>query len=239
MEPTQRTHDELYLREDRSRQPKEYFKFLVKLTTQRIDAHAKHLEALDIGCAGGDFLYYFRQCFPDAVIHGMDVLPSLVDAAKAKLPGADIYLGDINSPDFPGRQKYAVIYMSGVHSIFDSCEHWVRNVSAMLAKDSIAFIFGMFNALPYDVLVKVRRAGDDGKYEAGWNSFSRATVQAAFKAHRCDATFIDWNVPIDIPFNASDPLRAWTTPLADGTNLATNATRVIHDFQCAIVTRWG
>jgi SAM-dependent methyltransferase len=235
---TTRTHDNFYLNEDRSQTPKEYFKFLVRLTTERLGGkEPSRMDILDIGCASGDFLYYLRQRFPKATLQGMDVSPSLLSAAQSKVPEAAFRAADINANDFVPPALYDVVYMAGVHSIFDSCERWVKNITSMLTQNGAAYVFGLFNPFPYDVLVYVRKAGDTGPYEPGWNCPSKETVSAEFKKHGWTVDFIGWNVPLDIAMNPQDPLRSWTTPLADGTRLVTNATRIIHDFYCAVITR--
>jgi hypothetical protein len=232
-----RSHDDFYLTEDRSQTPKEYFKFLVRLATERLgETQATEMNIVDIGCANGDFLYYLHQCFPNSTLHGIDVLPSLVNVAQKKVPASICNAGNINSTMFIAK-PYDVVYMVGVHSIFNSCERWVRNITLMLKEDATAFVFGIFNPLPYDVLVEVRKSGDKGPYELGWNCISKETVSAEFKKHGWKVEFVPWTVPLDIAMNTQDALRSWTTPLADGNRLVTNATRIIHDFYCAIITR--
>ena len=231
---TKRTHDEFYLKEDRSQQPKEYFKFMVQQTRQRKPQPAS---ILDIGCASGDFLHYLATCFPEAELHGVDILESLVKASEAKVPGTTCYVGDINALDFKPRQQYDVVYMPGVHSIFDSCEHWVRNMSSLIAPGGIGLLFGLFNPEAYDVLVKVRKSGEEGAFESGWNCFSCETIGREFESHGHRVEFIRWEVPLDIPHNDADPLRSFTTPMPGGRRLTTNATRIIHDFYCAVITR--
>ena len=235
MEQTQRTHDELYLREDRSQEPKEYFKFLVELTRNEVGSESSKLSVMDVGCAGGDFLCYFARCFPDTILNGIDVMKSLVSATRSKLPQAHIAVSDINSPHYAAGTRYDLVYMSGVHTIFSTCESWVQNIEEMLKPTGTAFIFGIFNPLPYDVLVQIRKSGDTGKYETGWNSIACKTVESEFIKHNCNIEFIPWTMPLDIPFNESDPLRSWTTKLDSGENLVTNGTRIIHDFYCAVV----
>ena len=127
--------------------------------------------------------------------------------------------------------------MSGVHSIFESFEPLAPNVASLLKPDGMALLFGMFNPLPYDVVIKVRKAGSEGEFESGWNSFSRETVGVAFAKLGYQVEFIPWDVPLDIAQNADDGLRSWTTPMADGKRMVTNATRIIHDFYCAVITR--
>lgn len=229
--------DRIYASEDRSKTPKEYFKFMVELTRKHIDTNKDNMSILDIGCAGGDFLYYLNECFPHAQLHGMDISEALIEASKTKVANVDYMLADINSPSFVAQDTYDVVYLAGVHLLFDSCEQWIANIHKLLKKDGVLIIFGHFNPLPYDVIVKVRKSGDDVTTQNTWNCFSRETFAREFDKHNCKSEFVHWSVPITIPFNAADPLRTWTTPMADGTVMVCNATRIIHDFYCGIIRK--
>lgn len=235
----QRTHDAFYVKEDRSKTPKEYFKFLANLTESWFQKHREGTSPeslMDIGCASGDFLYYLHERFPNAALAGIDVMPELIKAAKNKVM-AQLSIGDINATSFESPCQFDVVYLPGVHSIFDSCDQWTKNFVSMIRPKGLGIVFGLFNPLPYDVLVKVKESGSEGAYEPGWNCFSRETVAAAFKANGYSCEFINWDVPLDIARNTEDGLRSWTTPMADGKRLTTNGTRIIHDFYAAIITR--
>ena len=237
MEDVRKEHYKMYLDEDRTHDPKEYFKFVVNLTRERF-GNISGFRVMDIGCASGDFLYYLNQCFPDVRLHGMDMLESLVSTARLKAPGAHFSIGDINSLTFTQHETYDLVYMlGGLHSIFDSCDQWTKNLSYLLTEDGVAFVFGIFNPFPYDVIVKVKKSGSEGEAEAGWNTISRETIATAFNKHGCRVEFVPWNIPIEIPFNKNDPLRSWTSLQPDGKTLVTNASRVIHDFYCAIISK--
>lgn len=235
-EQTIRTHDDLYVNEDRKDQPKEYFKWLFELTKQN-SYNSSSPKILDIGCAGGDFSYFISKNIPNASVNGTDVMESLVAVAQKKVPHGNFFTANINSSDFNHLNQYDLIYMSGVHSIFDECQTWVRNYSNLLDKNGCGFVFGLFNPYPYDVLIRVRPSNTNGEYEVGWNSFSKETIKAEFDKNGCSVEFIDWSVPIDIAQNESDYLRSWTFTDNSGKRIATNATRIIHDFGCCIVKK--
>jgi trans-aconitate methyltransferase len=160
----------------------------------------------------------------------------MTDAASSNVPQANFESGDITATSNPLSRKYDLIYMAGVHSIFDECDNWVKNIAEALTPEGRAFIFGMFNSYGYDILVKARQSASEGPYESGWNNISKQTVQRHFANNNCDTAFIDWAVPIDIEHNSKDALRTWTTKLEDGSRITTNGTRVIHDFSCAVVS---
>ena len=64
-----RTHDKLYLNEDRKHDVKKSFKFILK--KNKLDLN--NLKVLDIGCATGDFLHYLNSQFPNADLYGADI----------------------------------------------------------------------------------------------------------------------------------------------------------------------
>ena len=87
-----RTHDKLYLNENRKCEPKESFKFILK----HIDFDlAKNGSMLDIGCATGDFLWFFGENFPGAKLTGLDVDNELLQRAKKEVPNAEYIQGNI------------------------------------------------------------------------------------------------------------------------------------------------
>ena len=53
-----RIHDSLYLKENHYKNPKEYFKFALKLINENKN---KKINLIDIGCAAGDFLFFIKE----------------------------------------------------------------------------------------------------------------------------------------------------------------------------------
>ena len=53
---TKRTHDSLYLEENRYENTKEMFKFIFKMLFQKKIHKIKNEDILDIGCAAGEFI---------------------------------------------------------------------------------------------------------------------------------------------------------------------------------------
>ena len=57
-----RLHDEIYLKESRYDNPKDSFKFLIKILKKNIDPK-KIYDVLDIGCANGELLFQLNKNF--------------------------------------------------------------------------------------------------------------------------------------------------------------------------------
>lgn len=91
---TVRTHDKLYLKEDRKHNPKEYFKFIINSSKEYIDKIEKPI-VLDIGCATGDFIYFFDLIYPNSKKYGIDIMEELLDKAKEEVKDVTFLQGDI------------------------------------------------------------------------------------------------------------------------------------------------
>lgn len=69
----ERTHDKFYLTDAYKDEPKEYFK-LAKAEIDNIYSSDKEFSLLDIGCATGGFLFYFKRAISrgKSIRHGCD-----------------------------------------------------------------------------------------------------------------------------------------------------------------------
>jgi trans-aconitate methyltransferase len=224
---TVRTHDKLYLFEDRKRTPKEYFKFILKEIN--LDA-AKDGNILDIGCATGDFLWFLGEQLPNAKLVGLDIDNELIDRAKSEVPNADFV--NANIIDAKLNQKFDLIFMLGVNSIFDRVEDWLDPMERLLRDHEKAaiYVFGLFNPEDLDVLIRSRPSSSGGPWETGWNLFSKKTVRnyCANKGWQC--SFKDFKLDVDIKKNESDPLRSYTMLMNDNNRLVVNGLQLVHRF---------
>lgn len=230
-----REHDALYLRENRKKDPKETFKFAVKVVRPFL-AKCKNLSILDVGCATGDFLYYLYTQFPHATLAGVDVMPALVARARKEIPGAQFFVGDLYTGKGLPKQKFDALFLVGVHSIFDEVGPWLDNLLRMLKPGGRAYVFGMFNPEEVDVLVRVRyaglptgKAGKKNPWQSGWNMVSERTVRDYLGTKGYSATFHPFTLPIDLP-KQKDPLRSWTFKLKNDKRIIVNGTQVLHHF---------
>ena len=219
-----RTHDNLYLGEDRKHIPKEYFKF--------IKERAGNLcgDVLDVGCATGDFLWFLNENYSDLNLHGVDVNNDLLDRARVEVPLASFTQGDITKTDIGGQYDY--IFMNSVHAIFDVSDVsvWLVPLVNLLKKEkhSTIFVFGLFNLECLDVSICCRASSTNGAWEAGWSVLSQKTVTdyCARKGWRC--SFCDFDISIDIEKNSADPLRSWTVTMQNGKRMIVNGLQLIH-----------
>lgn len=235
----ERTHDKIYLEEDRKDTPKEYFKFTYQKMQVDLD-FSKVKSFCDIGCATGDFLYYISQQLIayDIQYWGVDVNNNLLERSKQEVGKAIFRNADIfTGANLPFDQKFDVITMFGVHGIFDSFEPWVQNILCMLSNNGKAYVFGLFNPINLDVLIKSKasssydnlKRNDEERWESGWNLFSQTSILNYLKTLGVHGEFSKFSIGIEIP-RQQDPLRSWTEKMADGSYIIQNGLQLIHPF---------
>ena len=224
---TVRTHDKFYLNEDRKEKPKEYFKFIYDEV-----GSIENLDILDVGCATGDFLYFLGSMSDTVRLFGTDVDPELIDRAKIEVPCADFYVSDLVVNGLKG--KYDIVFMNGVHSIFDPEDPgvWLTPLTASLKNTkSKLYVFGIFNPNDIDVRISSRGAGDEkDQWETGWNLVSMKTIANWCNENGFRSSFKDFHLGIDIAKNLNDPLRSFTRKLNGGERLVMNGLQLVHNF---------
>lgn len=229
-----REHDKLYLSENRKDQPKEYFKFIA----QKAESHLKtsvDLSLLDIGCATGDFVYYLKSLYPNAHCSGLEFMPELIAKAKQEVPDCHFIQGNICEATSLPKQVFDVVFMNGVHSIFNNVEGWLGNAIKLVKQPhGKLYIFGIFNPDDVDVLLQVRSTADDNEnspWQSGWNCFSVKTFENVLNKLKVKSyNFSDFTIEIDIPKHESDPLRSWTFKYEDQSRGVINGTMLLHHF---------
>ena len=247
---SERTHDLLYVTEDQFSIPKEYFKETISIIQTLYPCSDSGLRLLDIGCAAGDFLRYASSVLTDIefAFYGTDVIPELINEAKKRLPTGIFTVSDITDPQISlakiNNTQFDVITMLGVHSIVDDIT-CIERILEALAPNGCAILYGIFNPMPYDVLIRVKKSGETDQ-EPGWNVHSQKTVSELVSGKGFIASFIDYEPNIMIPIDLKDYLRTWTIKLGVNGNeipesnrkhLFTNATRIIHDWSFCIISK--
>ena len=229
-----RDHDTLYLHEDRKQQTKESFKFIVSKASAHLDQYHQP-RIVDVGCATGDFLYYLKSLYPESELTGIDVMPELLARAAAEVPGAEFLQRDVLQRETLPEGKFDAVFMNGLYSLFDDFRPCLKNVLELAdrASDGMVFIFGRFNQDDVDVLVKVRNSAQphDAPWQAGWNFFSRTSVQHYLEELGVKSSrFHDFEIGIDLPRHESDPMRSWTFRREDGSRGIVNGAAIMHHF---------
>ena len=222
-----RTHDKFYLKEDRKRTPKEYFKFIFKDLDLNLANNGK---ILDVGCSTGDFLWFLKENLPNAELIGIDVDEELLERARKEVTGVEFIRANIIEDKLD--QRFDLVFMLGVHSIFDKIEQWLDPMVDLLkeSKDSVIYVFGFFNPEDLDVLIRSRPSSTEGAWEAGWNLYSRKSVLDYCGQEGWKCSFREFQIGIDIPKNESDPLRSYTVMMENDKRLVMKGMQLVQPF---------
>jgi ubiquinone/menaquinone biosynthesis C-methylase UbiE len=227
-----RTHDELYLKENRHKKPKEMFKFILKnsLGEENFD---KSLKILDVGCAAGEFLHYVKKKTSIDDLSGMDIRPELLNKAKGLLKHVKFYKKDVLKNNSFKISTFDTIFMIGVHPIFDDFKKPFNNLIKWTKKRGKLYICDMFNPYPVDVIIRYKLAKNNKseQYETGWNNFSILSVSNFLKKNKKikSFSFKKFDMPFDLKKNKSDPVRSWTIKEKKNTRLMTNGLCIIQN----------
>lgn len=230
-----RTHDALYLKENRYENVKESFKFLVQVMAESIDLDRSDLVISDFGCAAGELLYFLRAMAPNAMLEGYDLLPELVEKARRNVQGVTFHIASVLENSALEHDHADISILVGVHSIFDEFETCFGNLIDWTRPGGTVYVFGMFNPYPLDVFVKYREAKNyGGEYlESGWNIFSMESVSRYLRTHPKVAShrFVPFEIGIDLPKNRDDFVRSWTEAYDSGRRMITNGLCLIQPHQ--------
>ena len=217
-----RTHDSLYLTKDRYDKPKEMFKFISSHAFKQKSINT-NLEVLDFGCATGEFLFYLYETHPELSLSGIDILPELIAKARILIPSASLEVGSVLNNDSVDSDSFDLIFMIGVHSIFDEFETSFNNLIEWTRLGGRVFIYGMFNPYPIDVLVKYRLSNESGLYESGWNIHSQESISNYLLNHPKvkNFEFHKFQIGIDLE-QGQDLVRSWTIDDVNQNRMITN-----------------
>jgi SAM-dependent methyltransferase len=224
-----RTHDELYLHEDRYNNPKEYFKLIAQIASDAGVLGAGKT-ACDFGCATGEFLYFMSKAYAGSAYFGYDIMSALVDRARERVSNVTFEIGSILDPMVAKGEVYDATFLLGVHSIFDDFTLCFDNLLRSTKPRGRCYVFGQFNPYPIDVWVKYKLSDSpDMALEAGWNNFSIQSISRWLHAREDVASyrFIPFHLPFDLPPNQKDSVRSWTHRDADGNQMFINGLGLI------------
>jgi SAM-dependent methyltransferase len=226
-----RTHDLLYLKEERYEKSKElHEKISQDIIVSRANKKAgkNRVRILDAGCAAGEFLFLLRKRFPEADIEGFDLLEPLVSKAKLRVKDVKVFEGDILKRETAPLEHADVITCTGVLSIFDEFETCIENLLAWAKPGGTVYIHSLFSNHPVDVQIKYNLSEDygSGVFEAGWNIFSKSSIQTWLTKHKerlqiANYHFTDFTMETDL-VPQSDPVRSWTVKDETGQRILTN-----------------
>ena len=209
-----RSHDDLYLYENRYDEPKKLFQEMSRLAKESLSKPLAHpIRILDVGCAAGEFAYYLRTEFPEAKITAFDLRQDLVDKAKANVDDVEFFVANIFNHYAVQPESFDLIFCSGVLSIFDDFRPIIDNLMSWKSSTGVVVLHGLFNNYPVDVNIKYKLAEnyESTELEAGWNIFSKASVSTYLNNSKFDLKYFfkDFRIDLELP-KKEDILRSWT-----------------------------
>ncbi|MDC3027874.1 methyltransferase domain-containing protein [Candidatus Pelagibacter sp.] len=220
-----RLHDTFYKNEKRFSNPKLSFIELLKILK------AKPLDSiLDVGCANGELLYNLKKKYKVNKLTGFEVLPSLIKAAKRNLPKSiNIHKVDITKK-INTYEKFDIIIISGVISIFDDYKKPMRALLKILKPKGKIFIFNHFNKYNIDVFIKYRtRSKNDNILQSGWNIHSIKGLEDFFNKNGKKTKVYKFKPKKSFKGKSNDSLRSWTFKNKNNENLITNGLSILQD----------
>ncbi len=206
-----RLHDNLYLKENRYKKPKESAKFIISLINKELNKNKKkNFEFLDVGCAVGELIYALNHRLPNFNSTGIDVIPKLLRKAKQYNPKSTFYLKDINKKNFNLKKKYDFITLTGVISIFDDFTICLNNIYKLMHNNSKLYLHGHFNPFPYDVFIKYKDKKFPNIYQSGWNILSLDSVKKYCSRKNLNLKIYPFKFKKNLYPNKKDLVRTWT-----------------------------
>jgi 2-polyprenyl-3-methyl-5-hydroxy-6-metoxy-1,4-benzoquinol methylase len=223
-----RVHDDLYLQEKRYEKTKESFHKLINILKKKKLLNPK---ILDVGCANGELIYNLNKQLKYSRITGYDIHSKLLSVCKKKFYKKNFIFKkvNINSNKVP-EDKFDIIIISGVISIFDDCSQVFNNLIKVLKKGGRIYIFNHFNKYPIEVFIKYQTHDTNSSYlQSGWNIHSIEKINNFFKKKGFKLKTYKFQKTIPIKRNKKDPLRSWTFKNSFGKNVITNGLSIIQD----------
>jgi len=217
-----RTHDDFYLSVDNLNVKQSFVEVADEISLANFDSIA------DVGCATGAFPNYLKKRFPDTKIVGIEYLESLLTKAKNDFPLIEFKQGNVLDKTSV-TQKYDVITMLGVLSIFDDYKTVIENVLSWLNPNGRLILHNMVSEFDVDVVIKYKSSSldeDVHSLESGWNIISEKSLSLVADAN--DAKVISskpFRLKVELD-KQDDVMRSWTENNLNGGKDIYNAIHV-------------
>lgn len=207
----------------------ERIKFLLTNLKEIIDLDKKY-KLLDLGCSKGEIIYLIKENFKNIEFTGIDKSQALIDKAKNEtfIQSERFILDDILS--FNLNEKFDIILMSGVLSIFDDYEKFLLNAIQHMKKNSYGIIFSAFNKEDIDVIIRYRNNFIKSKeWESGWNLFSLKQITKFLENFSDDIEIIPFKLNKKIK-KKSNPVTSYSIELKDDSKMLLTGGNIVRDF---------
>ncbi|WP_331737562.1 class I SAM-dependent methyltransferase (plasmid) [Streptomyces goshikiensis] len=191
-----------------------YFPFVVDHAEPWLRDHPDG-PVCEVGCAAGAFAHYLLGRHPGTDLTCVDLQPTLIEQARLRVPGARFLTGDVLRPDTLPAGPFTTVFMVALHSHFDDPQRWIDALLRLTAPGGRAYVFGLFNPEPVDVVIRLRHSDSDPEWLPGWNQFSVQTVGRLLDAAGLGHAFHRYLPTAPRARQSQDPLRSHTVPDPD------------------------
>ena len=223
----------IYIKDNSYKKPKEMFKFIERLSFKDKD---KKFKCLDVGCAGGNFLYFLKEKNPKSEFYGMDPVKDLIQKSITNVPNCRFYKKSALMKNSWNSKIFDKIFMVGVHPIFDDFTIPLKNMIKWTKSKGEIYICDMFNPYPVDVFIYYRMAENikNNKLERGWNNFSMKSFTDFLNSEKRvkSFSFTKFDMSFDLK-KQKDPVRSWTIKEVGKKRLMINGLGLVQN-QCLL-----
>jgi ubiquinone/menaquinone biosynthesis C-methylase UbiE len=211
--------------------PKHLFVELGNRIGKRINPDQR-FSLLDVGGASGAFASYMALRFPFLSLTCLDADQALIEMAAGQIPGVRFLFGDANLMNGLVDDEFSLVTMTGTMSIFDDFKPSMGECLRVCKKGGRVFVTGQFNEYPIDALIQWRYSGDTGKFNRGYNLFSKQTVSAFLETHPKVRTweYERFVLPFDLE-PQEDLIRTWTEKDGQGRRIFKNGLQMEINLQ--------
>ena len=217
-----RTHDEFYMNEDNSKVKQAFVDVADEISKQSFESIA------DVGCATGAFPRYLKSRFQNKEVVGIEYLESLLTKAENDFPFLEFRHGNVLDKSSV-TQKYDVITMLGVLSIFDDYKTVIENVLSWVNPSGRLILHNMVSEFDIDVIIKYKKSSIDSglaELESGWNIISEKSLSLVASENGAKIiTSKPFCLEIDLQ-KQDDVMRSWTENNMKGNRSIYNALHV-------------
>ncbi len=204
-------------------EPKHLFVTLGNIVQQVCPNVTKTDEFLDVGGASGDLAAYLKERFKHQSQHAIEYDQELVSLAQKNYK--EITMAEGNAESLPSQwdDKFSIVAMVGVMSIFDDFKPSLSECLRVTKKGGSVIVIGHFNEFPVDALIHWRYSNQDGDWNKGYNLFSIESVSTYLEGtpRVSSFTFSPFMVPFDLEAQ-TDPIRTWTEKNITGEKIFRN-----------------
>ena len=191
----------------------------------------KQYTLLDIGCGDAALTYQIKEKFKNIKCNGLEYNKTLIDQCSENELLDDITFFQGDACDFNLAEKFDIIIMSGVLSIFDEPQWPLKCMINHMNPGGLGVIFTRACSAENDVLIKFRNTYHGrSEWETGLNMFSINTLKSEIEKLGVNGVhFEQFNLSINLE-KTEDPTRGYTIETKDGGNLIVNGMNIMSEY---------